>query len=174
MGDTLFAVPEVAPAPSAVPAKRPAARLVYANRRQILMRPSDLESLLPPDHRARVVWGLVSKLDLSAFHARIASREGAAGRPAFDPAVMLTLWIFATLEGVGSARALARLCEEHDAYRWICGGLTVSAHVLSDFRVDRDARSRRARRASLVDDAVRRRRPRGDVLADRLGRGARR
>ena len=137
MGDTLFPVPEGAPA--AAPAKRPAARLVYANRQQILMRPSDLESLLPPEHRARVVWGFVSKLDLSAFHARIASREGTAGRPAFDPAVMLTLWIFATLEGVGSARALARMSEEHDAYRWICGGLTVSAHVLSDFRVDRGA-----------------------------------
>lgn len=139
MGDTLFPVPEGAHAEKPAGSKRPSARLVYADRRQILLRPSDLESLLPADHRARVVWGFVSKLDLSAFHERIASREGAAGRPSFDPAVVLTLWIFATLEGVGSARALARLCEEHDAYRWVCGGLTISAHVLSDFRVDRGA-----------------------------------
>lgn len=123
--------------PSAAPAKRPAARLAYADRRQVQLRPSDLESLLAEDHRARVVWHFVSKLDLTAFHARIASREGTAGRPAFDPAVLLTLWIYATLEAVGSARALARLCEEHDAYRWICGGLTINHHTLSDFRVER-------------------------------------
>jgi transposase len=103
----------------------------------VQLRPSDLESLLAEDHRARVVWQFVAKLDLSSFHERIASREGQGGRPAFDPAVLLTLWIYATLEAVGSARALARLCEEHDAYRWICGGLTINHHTLADFRVER-------------------------------------
>lgn len=119
--------------------RRGAARLVYADRKQVLLRPSDLDSLLAADHRARVVWGFVSNLDLSAFHERVAAREGSGGRPAFDPAVLLTLWIYATLEGVGSARAVERLCEEHDAYRWICGGLTINHHTLSDFRVDRAA-----------------------------------
>jgi len=136
MSETLFPIPEgvrVAARASG------AARLIYADRRQVLLRPSDLESLLAPDHRARIVWGFVSKLDLSAFHERVASREGAGGRPAFDPAVLLALWIYGTLEAVGSARALARLCEEHDAYRWICGGLTINHHTLSDFRVGRAA-----------------------------------
>jgi transposase len=134
MGETLFPIPE---GESQTTKRRGAARLVYADRRQVLLRPCDLDSLLAADHRARVVWGFVSKLDLSAFHERVASREGAGGRPAFDPAVLLTLWIYATLEGVGSARALERLCEEHDAYRWICGGLTINHHTLSDFRVGR-------------------------------------
>jgi len=136
MGETLFPIPE---GPTHATKRRGAARLIYADRRQSLLRPCDLDSLLAADHRARVVWGFVSKLDLSAFHERVASREGAGGRPAFDPAVLLTLWIYATLEGVGSARALERLCEEHDAYRWICGGLTINHHTLSDFRVERGA-----------------------------------
>lgn len=118
-------------------AKRPPVRLVYADRRQVRLRPCDLESLLAEDHRARIVWQFVSKLDLVAFHERVASRQGGSGRPAFDPAVVLTLWIYATLEGVGSARGLERLCEEHDAYRWICGGLTINHHTLSDFRNER-------------------------------------
>ena len=41
---------------------------------------------------------------------------------------------------MGSARALARLCDEHDAYRWICGGVGVNHHTLADFRVDHGER----------------------------------
>jgi transposase len=110
-------------------------RVLRANRAQLELRPTDLESLLPEDHRARVVWEFVEGLDLSAFYAEIRSVEGHAGRPAIDAAILLSLWIYATSEGVGSARGLARLCERHDAYRWICGGVEVSAHTLSDFRV---------------------------------------
>ena len=95
----------------------------------------DLEGLLPEDRRARSVWDFVSGLDLSPWYASIGSVEGEAGRPAIDPAILLSLWIYATLEGVGSARAVARLCEQHDAYRWICGGVSVSYWTLASFRV---------------------------------------
>jgi hypothetical protein len=47
----------------------------------------------------------------------------------------LALWLYATSEGVGSARALERLCESHDAYRWLCGGVSVNHHLLTNFRV---------------------------------------
>jgi transposase len=110
-------------------------RVLRPNRAQLELRASDLESLLPEDHRARAIWEFVEGLDLSALYDAILSVEGHAGRPAIDPAVLLALWIYATSEGVGSARALERLCEAHDAYRWICGGVAVSAHTLSDFRV---------------------------------------
>jgi len=77
----------------------------------------------------------VQGLDLAPFYASIESVEGRAGRPALDPAILLALWLHATVEGVGSARALARLCEEHHAYQWICGGVSVQYRTLSDFRV---------------------------------------
>jgi transposase len=114
-------------------------RVLRPNRAQLELRPSDLESLLPADHRARAIWEFVEGLDLSRLYDGIRSIEGHAGRPAIDPAILLSLWIYATSEGVGSARAIERLCEAHDAYRWLCGGVEVSAHTLSDFRVSHGA-----------------------------------
>lgn len=114
-------------------------RVLRPNRAQLELRPTDLESLLPEDHRARAVWDFVEGLELSPLYERIRSIEGHAGRPAIDPAILMALWLYATVEGVGSARALARLCEQHDAYRWICGGVSVNAHTLSDFRVAHEA-----------------------------------
>jgi transposase len=113
-------------------------RVLRPNRAQLELRPTDLESLLPEDHRARAVWEFVEGLDLTPLYERIRSVEGHAGRPAIDPAILMALWLYATVEGVGSARALARLCEQHDAYRWICGGVSVNAHTLSDFRVSHE------------------------------------
>ena len=111
-------------------------RVQRPNRAQLELRPVDLEALLPADHRARVVWEFVEGLDLGPLYRAIKAVEGHAGRTPIDPAILMTLWLYGTLEGVGSARALARLCEEHDAYRWICGGVSVNYHTLADFRVD--------------------------------------
>jgi transposase len=133
--DTLFALPSGEPAPPLAPPA--AARVLRADRAQVLLRAVDLESLLPPDHRARVVMGVVEGLDLSDFYGEIRAVEGQAGRPAIDPAILVGLWVYATLEGVGSARAVARLCEVHDAYRWLCGGVGVSHQTLAEFRVTR-------------------------------------
>jgi transposase len=111
-----------------------APRLVEANRLQMRFVPMDLEGLLPEDHQARAVWSFVSRLDLSEFHERIRAREGSAGRPATDPQILLGVWILATLDGVGSAREVARLCDQHLAYQWMCGGVPMNHHTLSDFR----------------------------------------
>lgn len=125
-------IPEAQPALALKPA---VARVQWPNRIQIELRPSDLESLLAEDHPARLVWGYVERQDLSALYARIKAVEGGSGRSAIAPEILLALWLYATLQGVGSARALARLCQAHDAYRWLCGGVQVNHHSLSDFRV---------------------------------------
>ncbi|MDR3510564.1 MAG: IS1182 family transposase [Caulobacteraceae bacterium] len=111
------------------------ARYVEADRSQPSWDMVDLEAWLPADHRARLVWGFAEGLDLGAFYEAIGSREGVAGRPAADPRVLLALWLYATLEGVGSARELDRLVREDLAYRWLAGGVSVNYHGLSDFRV---------------------------------------
>jgi transposase len=95
----------------------------------------DLESLLPEGHRARLVWAWVERQDLSGMYAAIKVREGGVGRSAIAPEILLGLWLYATLDGVGSARQLSRLVLEHDACRWISGGVQVNHHSLSDFRV---------------------------------------
>ena len=94
-----------------------------------------LENLLDTDHQARLVWDFVQGLDLSALYSQIRSFEGGPGRPATDPRILSSLWLYATREGIGSARALAWLCQEHNAFRWLCGGVFVNYHTLSDFRV---------------------------------------
>lgn len=115
------------------------ARLLQPNRSQIELRASDLESLLPEDHRARLVWGYVVRQDLSQLIEAIRARGSNAGRAAIDPRILFALWLYATLEGVGSGREVARLALEHDAYRWICGGVSVNYHAINDFRAGNEA-----------------------------------
>ena len=115
------------------------ARVLRPNRAQLELRASDLESLLPEGHRARIVWAYVEQADLSRLYAGIKAVEGGSGRTPIAPEILFALWLYATVEGVGSARAIARLTQQHDAYRWICGGVQVNYHTLSDFRTAHEA-----------------------------------
>jgi transposase len=110
-------------------------RLKRANRSQVEMQLVALDQLVAVDHRVRVVWDFVEQLDLSRLYAQVKAVEGQAGQSAIDARILLGLWLYATLEGVGSARALDRLCTEHIIYRWLCGGVSVNYHTLADFRV---------------------------------------
>jgi transposase len=109
-------------------------RLRIPHRDQIEMRCAALDDLLDPDHRARIVWQAIQGWDVSRWLTDIKAVEGNVGRHATDPRLLVALWVYATLDGVGSARELARLCEKHLAYQWLCGGVTVNHHLLSDFR----------------------------------------
>jgi transposase len=109
-------------------------RVIGADRTQLRWDVVDLESQLPDDHRARLVWAFVEGLDLSEFYDRIKARDEIAGRPATDPQVVLAVWLYATLEGIGSARAIDRLCQQHAAYRWLCGGAPINHDLLATFR----------------------------------------
>lgn len=130
----LFAMP--AGECAAPPAGRGRPRVQRADRQQVLLRTQALDGLLPDDHQARVVWQYVEGLDLTALYERIRAVEGRAGREAIDPKILMALWLYATLNGVGSARQLDRLCRDHVAYEWICGGVSVNYHTLADFRTE--------------------------------------
>jgi transposase len=112
-----------------------APRLREPVRDQIELRAVDLEALLAPEHPARVIWDYVRGLDLRELEDAVRAREHTPGQAPVSPRLLLALWLFATSQGVGSARALDRLCKSHDAYRWLCGGIGVNYHGLSDFRV---------------------------------------
>ena len=112
------------------------ARFIRADRAQTRWDFVDLDALIAGDHRARVVMSFVEKLDLSPLYEAIKAREGEPGRPPSDPAVLLALWLYATIEGVGSARQLERLANHDPGYRWIAGGVPLNYHGLADFRVD--------------------------------------
>jgi len=108
------------------------------DRSQMRMMPMSLDETIPPEHHVRVLWDLVERLDLSGFTEGLKVCEGEAGRSATDVRLLVALWLYAATQGVGSARELDRLCEHHAAYRWLCGGVRVNYHTLSDFRVDHE------------------------------------
>jgi len=125
---------EPTPAQAAAAPIRGTPRLRVPIRDQVEMSWASLDERLDPDSQARVVWTLVCKLDLDAWLGDIKAIEGHVGRNANDPRLLVALWVFATLRGIGSARELERLCENHLAYQWLCGGVSVNYHTLSDFR----------------------------------------
>jgi transposase len=110
------------------------ARVKRPQRDQVEWRPVALDGLLPEDHRARLVWQYALTLDLSELYGGIRAGERTPGRDAVDPRLLLALWLLATIEGVGSARQLDRLCQRDLPYLWMCGGVTVNYHLLADFR----------------------------------------
>jgi len=114
---------------------RGAPRLRMPERDQIGMQVAALNDLVPDDHPVRAVWAFVEGLDLSALHDAIKAREGQPGHPPAAPELMLALWLWATVDGVGSARQLDRLCRDHLVYRWLCGGVSMNYHSLSTFRI---------------------------------------
>lgn len=114
-------------------------RLRKPERRQMELMPQCTDDLVAPTHKVRTVAAVVGRLDLSVFHAGIQAREGVAGRDATDPELLVALWLYACIRGIGSARELARWCEESLPFRWLCGGVSVNHRLLSDFRTDHES-----------------------------------
>jgi transposase len=117
----------------------PAVRCKPVERNQLLLRAVDVEKLVEEHHEVRAIWELVGQLDLRPFYAEIRALEGEAGRPVWDPKVLISLWIYAYKDGVSSAREIARLCEYHPAYQWLTGMEVVNYHTLADFRIEHQA-----------------------------------
>jgi transposase len=126
------AEPPAEPQPETLGRGQP--RLRAANRSQIVFRAAPLDALLPPDHPARTVWAYVEGLDLTPLYQRIKAVERGPGRAPIDPKILMALWLYATIEGIGSARHLDELCREHTAFQWIAGDVSTNYHTLADFR----------------------------------------
>ena len=132
---TLFELPAEAadrPAKQKGPPAKP--RVQRAQRDQMEWLPMALDDLIPREHEARSVWEFAGKMNLLPLYERIAAVEGRPGRDPIDPKILMALWLYATIEGIGSARKLDELCRHHHVYRWVCGGVSVNYHTLADFR----------------------------------------
>jgi transposase len=109
----------------------------YVNRQQMSWRAVDVEHLIGEDHPARAIGALVGRLNRSPFYQAIESSPEEGGRPAFDPQLLISLWIYAYSQGIGSAREVARRCEYDPAFQWLTGWQEVNYHTLADFRVEK-------------------------------------
>src|SRR6266853_1018337 len=118
-----------------VTSKQPLIRPI--NRQQMSWRAVDVERLIGEDHRARAIGTLVGRLDLQRFYEDIESSAEEGGRPAIDPQLLISLWVYAYSEGIGSAREVARRCEFDPAFQWLTGLEEVNYHTLADFRVEK-------------------------------------
>src|SRR5271157_1677810 len=117
-----------------LPESEPAPRLKTINRKQLLLRPIDVERLVPDDHEVRAIWEFTGHLDLTAYYQAIHAVEGRAGCTAFDPRLLVSIWIYAYSKGIGSAREISRLCDYDPAYQWLTGMEPINYHTLADFR----------------------------------------
>jgi len=113
-------------------------RYEVIDREQLCWRRVDIERLIGAEHPARAVWEFIGQLDLSAYQEEVRAVEGKAGRPGWEPRLLISLWVYAYSQGVGSARAIEELCEWEPAYQWLTGSRVINAHTLSDFRVKHD------------------------------------
>jgi transposase len=105
------------------------------DREQLCWRRVDVERLIGEEHAARAIWEFVGKLNMSGYTEEVRAVEGKAGRPGWEPRLLISLWVYAYSEGVNSGRAIEELCEWEPAYQWLTGARVVNAHTLTDFRV---------------------------------------
>lgn len=113
-------------------------RFQQIDREQLSWRAMNVDRLIAEDHPARAIWEFVGKLDLSGYLKDVRAVEGIAGRPLLNPQLLISIWVYAYSQGVGSARAVEKLCEHDPAYQWLTGNEVVNAHSLSDFRVEHE------------------------------------
>lgn len=111
-------------------------RLRRPERSQLGWVAQSADDLVRGDHPVRLVSAVVEKLDLSSFYESIKARPGVTGRDSTDPELLVALWLYGCIRGIGSARELARRCEESAPFLWLCGGVTVNHRLLSEFRTD--------------------------------------
>jgi transposase len=131
-------VPTPAQPSQSIPDLNATPRLRRPDRTQLMVQPRSLDDLVPQDHPVRAIWVLVQRWDLALFLQAIRARGSRPGRAATDPQLLIALWLYATIEGIGCGRLLARTCIESDPYKWLRGGVSLNYHTLNDFRVDHE------------------------------------
>jgi transposase len=110
-------------------------KLRTVDRAQTMLANIYVEELIPAEHKARAIWELAGRLDLDGFAEALKTQAGGAGRPAWDPRLLVSVWVYAYSEGMGSAREIERFMEYEPGFQWLCGLSSINHHTLSDFRV---------------------------------------
>ena len=105
------------------------------DREQLSWVDIDVDRLIGLDHKARLIWEAVSRLDVSQFEAAAQTFEEEGGRPAWPPELLISVWLYAYTLGVPSARALERMMSYEPGLRWLTGLEVINHHTLSSFRV---------------------------------------
>ncbi len=134
---TLLDLPEQATQPKNNAAGK--RKLKSVNREQTMLASIYIEELIAPDHKARAIWELVGRMDLSSFTEPLRTTEGAPGASAWDPRLLISLWVYAISEGITKAREIERWMQWEPGMMWLAALATINHHSLSDIRVKHKA-----------------------------------
>ena len=134
----LLEIPEQ-PEREAAPPESAAPKIKPIDRSQGILRTVIVEELVPEDHKVRAIWDLTGRLDLSGFLQRIKSQEGRCGRAAWNPRLLVSVWLYALSEQITSAREIEERMEYEPALMWLAGLGEINHHTLSDFRKEHPA-----------------------------------
>jgi transposase len=114
-----------------------AKEFVGCDRDQLLLMPPSLNEWLPEDHLVWTVLGAVDQMDLSRFTD--AYRLGAAGRPPYDPRMLVALLLYSYARGNRSSRGIERACQEDVACKVITSLRTPDHSTIAEFRCRHEA-----------------------------------
>jgi transposase len=114
-----------------------AMNFIGCERGQLLLMPPSLTEWLPDDHLVWTVLGAVEQMDLDRFYESY--RLGGAGRPAYDPAMLVALLLYSYARGTRSSRAIERECWEDVAYKVITTMRTPDHSTIAEFRKRHEA-----------------------------------
>lgn len=95
--------------------------------------PVSLDELVPDDHLVRVIAAYVERLDLAALGFTKAVTKG-TGRPPYDPADLLKLYLYGYLHRIRSSRRLEAECQRNVEVMWLLGRLAPDHKTIADFR----------------------------------------
>jgi transposase len=105
---------------------------IPVDREQLLLMPPSLNEWLPEDHLVWTVLGAVDQMDLSRFNESY--RLGAAGRPPYDPQMLVALLLYAYARGNRCSRGIERACQEDVAFKVISSLRTPDHSTIAEFR----------------------------------------
>ena len=107
------------------------------DRDQVFLLPPSLREWVPEDHLVWTVLDAVGEMDLDGFYGDY--RADGHGRPAYEPAMMVALLLYAYARGNRSSRGIERACVEDVAHRVAAGNLVPDHSTIADFRVRHEA-----------------------------------
>ncbi|MCL2877049.1 MAG: transposase [Betaproteobacteria bacterium] len=114
---------------------RPKPYIEGTNVGQATFAPECVDDLIAPENPVRFIRVFVEALDLQAM-GFIRSKPRRTGRPGYDPAILLMLYIYGHLNRIRSSRMLERECARNVELWWLLSQLVPDHNTIADFRKD--------------------------------------
>lgn len=100
------------------------------DQKQSMLFPPHIRQFLPDDHPAVIISDVVDTMDLVSFYRKLSSE----GNPAYHPAMLIKVLIYAYANGIFSSRKIQRALQESVAFIYLAAWQKPDFRTISDFR----------------------------------------